>query len=220
MRVRRYVKVSVVLALLVLLGFAALISGSLYTYSVLTDEALIAELRFTELGPQHFEATLITDEGCRQRDFELFGDQWRLDAEFLKWHNWALLLGFEARYRLTRIEGRYSRIEDQNTQRNFAWALDDEPALDLVGLVADSLRFDFLVDSTYGSSTFRPIDTRSVHRVYRTQTGLIARSTPLPEERPGGESLTVEIRNACGRGPGLWRRFALWVDRGLGRLLS
>jgi len=219
MRIRRYIKFSIAMLCLALIAIAALISGSFYTWSVLTDEALVAELRFTALGPQRFEATLITDGGCTQRSFELYGDQWRIDAEFLKWHNWALLLGLDAHYRLTRIEGRYANVEDQNTRPKFAWALDDDPALDLVGLMSESGRWSFLVDSTYGSSTYRIIDTTSVHRVYRTQTGLIARSTPIPAQ-PVEEALTVEIRSACGGRPGVWQRFTVWLDRSLGRTFS
>jgi hypothetical protein len=219
MRVRRYIKVSVAFACFLMLALVALFSGSLYTYSVLTDEALVAELRFTERGRQRFEATLITDDGCTLRTFELYGDQWRLDAQFLKWHNWALLLGLDAHYRLTRIEGRYSSIEDQNTRPNRAWALDDEPALDLAGLVSGTARWNFLVDSTYGSSTFLPIETGAVHRVYRTQTGLIARTAALPEYRRE-DSVTVEIRSACGGRPGAWERFTVWLDRSFGRVFD
>ena len=220
MRIGRYFKVSFTLAFVALFAVVALFSGSLYTYAVLTDEALVAELRFAQLGPQRFEASLITDAGCTLRSFEIYGDQWRLDAQFLKWKNWALLLGLDAHYRLTRIEGRYASVEEQNTRPNLAWALDDEPAFDLVGILSETSRWNFLVDATYGSSTFLPIDTQMLYSVYRTQTGLIARSAELPPQRESAEALTVEIRNACGRRPGVWERFAVWLDHGVGRMLG
>ena len=219
MRIRRYLKVS--LAFVVVSAFAlfALFSGALYTWSVLTDEALVAELRFAELGPQRFEALVITDDGCRQRTVEIFGDQWRLDARFLKWKNWALLLGLDAHYRLTRIEGRYASVEEQNTRRNLAWSLEDDQGLDIVELAADMGRWNFLVDSTYGSSTFLDIDPEATYSVYRTQTGLIARSAPLPPQPRAGEALRVEVSNACGGDPGVWQRFTQWLDGGAGSVL-
>ncbi|HMB72654.1 MAG TPA: hypothetical protein VKQ06_03715 [Gammaproteobacteria bacterium] len=218
MRIRRYFKISA--ALLLAAGFAlvALFSGSLYTWSVLTDEALVAELQFEALGPQHYEALVVTDSGCRQRTVELFGDQWRLDARFLKWKNWAMLLGLDANYRLTRIEGRYASVEEQNTRRNLAWSLEDGSALDIVELAADMGDSNFLVDSTYGSSTFQDIDPESIYRVYRTQTGLIARTAERPPQSRPGAALVVEVRNACGAEPSSWQRFTRWLDTRLGTL--
>jgi len=220
MRIRRYVKLSVTLLVAAAFAVVALFSGSLYTYSVLTDEAHVAELQFTRLGPQHFEAVVVTDDGCRQRTVELFGDQWRLDAQFLKWKNWAMLLGLDAHYRLTRIEGRYASIEEQNTRRNFAWSLEESPTLDIVDLAAGMGRWNFLVDSTYGSSTFQDIDPALTYSVYRTQTGLIARSRPLPAQPRTGDPLVVEVRKGCGGEPGGWQRFTQWLDAGLGALLG
>jgi hypothetical protein len=220
MRIRRYIKVSIALLAAIMFALFALFSGSLYTWSVLTDEALVAELRFAQLGPQHFEAFIDTEDGCTHRSVEIFGDQWRIDARFLKWRNWALLLGLDAHYRLTRIEGRYARIEEQNTRRNLAWALDDEPRLDVVDLASDLGRLNVFVDSTYGSSTFQTIDPEFVYRVYRTQTGLIARQQRLPEDRAAREGLLVEVQSGCGAEPGGWQRFTRWLDRGIGRMLG
>ncbi|MGD8323491.1 MAG: hypothetical protein PVF50_03920 [Gammaproteobacteria bacterium] len=220
MRIRRYVKLSAALLVIGLFAVLTLFSGALYTYSVLTDEALVAELHFSELGPEHFEARLVTDGGCTERSFDLYGDQWRLDARFLKWHGWANLLGFDAWYRLSRIEGRYADVSEQNSRRNLAYSLEAEPALDLVDIAAGMGRWNVFVDSTYGSSTFQDIDTESVHRVYRTQTGLIARSEALPAAPRSADAIVVEVQNACGRPPGIWQRFSTWVDRSLSRALG
>jgi hypothetical protein len=220
MRIRRYLKVTVVLLALCVLGALTLFSAAFYTYSVLTDEALVAELRFFELGPQHFEAQLATDGGCTRRTFELYGDQWRLDARFLKWHSWATLLGFDAQYRLSRIEGRYADVAEQNVRPTVAYALENEPVLDLVDVADRMGRWNVFVDSTYGSSTFQTADPEYVHRVYRTQTGLIARREPLPGVRTSPDEIFVEISSACGQGPGYWQRFTTWIDRGLGRALG
>lgn len=220
MRVRRILRFTVAVSVCCVLAMLTLFSGALYTWSVLTDEALVAELRFRQLGPQHFQTQLATDGGCTQRTFELYGDQWRLDARFLKWHSWANLLGFDAHYRLSRIEGRYLDVADQNTQPNVAYSLTAEPSLDLVDLASRTGRWNVFVDSTYGSSTFHDADPQYVHRVYRTQTGLITRREALPQPSPDADALFVEVVHACGGEPGYWQRFATSLDSGLGRLLG
>lgn len=219
MRVRRLLKTLACLAAVLAVACFTLFSGALYTYSVLTDEALVAELHFRELGPQHFEASLVTDDGCRLRTVEIYGDQWRLDAQFLKWHNWALLLGLDAHYRLSRIEGRYASIEDQNTLRNLAWALEDESSANIIDLAAGMGRWNVLVDSTYGSSAYLDIDPDTDYRVFRTQTGLIARTEPRRENVRRDDALVVEIRSGCGVEAGWWQRFSMWVDRSLGEVM-
>lgn len=220
MRLGRLIRLGTALALVSIFAMLTLFFGALYTYSALTDEALVAELRFTQLGPQHYEAQLATDSGCTQRVFELYGDQWRIDASFLKWHAWATLLGLDAYYRLSRIEGRYANVAEQNQRRNMAYALADEEALNIVDIAAGMGRWNVFVDATYGSSVFQNIDTESAHRVFRTQTGLITRSEGLTQSEPRGGALQVDVLNACGEGPGVWQRFTTWADRGAGRLLG
>ncbi len=220
MRIRRYVKLSAALAVVCLLAMLTLFSGALYTYSVLTDEALVAELRFSALGSQRYQAQLTTDDGCTERTFELYGDQWRVDAKFLKWHAWASLLGFDAYYRLSRFEGRYADVEQQNTQPNVAYSLNHEPAIDLVDLAAGMGSWNVFVDSTYGSSTFQDVDPALIHRVYRTRTGLIARTEALPPTPQRTNAIQVEILRACGEEPGVWQSFSTSADRSVSGLLG
>lgn len=102
---RKLAKISVYLAAVTLVVGAGLISAPLYTYRVLTEETLIAELRFTQIGRQQYLAHLRTGDGCGERILPVLGDQWRVDAEFLKWKSWANLLGLDSQYRLDRSMG-------------------------------------------------------------------------------------------------------------------
>ena len=68
---------------------------------MLTDEALIAKLRFVQIAPRHYQVELRSGDFCERQRFELFGDEWRLDARFLKWKPLANLFGFDAMHRLT-----------------------------------------------------------------------------------------------------------------------
>ena len=92
-----------------------LLTATVYTYERLTAETLIAELRFDATGERQYLAHLRTGERCDERSFPVFGDQWRVDAEFLKWKYWALLLGLDSQYRLDRLEGRYRSAAEQNS---------------------------------------------------------------------------------------------------------
>ena len=98
--------------------------------------------------------------------------------------------------------------------------MEAETKKDIVDIAAGMGRWNVLVDTTYGSSTFQDVDTASIHRVYRTQTGLIARIEALPPPRRPSEIIQVEVLNACGRQPGYWQRFTTWASRSVGRALG
>ena len=84
-------------------------------------ETLIAELRSSRPGDREYLAHLRTGDRCDERACcGSLGDQWRIDAEFLKWKYWATLLGIDSQYRLDRLEGRYRTAAAQNTQPNLA----------------------------------------------------------------------------------------------------
>ncbi len=214
MLVRRTVKFSVFAVVLLALGFFTLFSASLYTFHVLTAETLIAELEFERLGDDHYLAKLQTGDGCEERELELYGDQWRIDAEFVKWKYWATLLGLDSQYRLDRLEGRYTSAVDQNTSRTLAHDLNTHTTIDIVDISNSLGPLNFLVDATYGSSTYQSVDPARIYRVYRTQTGLLTRNEPLPLRAPG-QGLAVEVRRGCGGEPGAWQRFSEWTDRTL-----
>jgi len=188
-----------------------LLGATIYTYDRLTGETLIAELRFDPTGDRQYVAHLRTGDRCDERSYPLFGDQWRVDAEFLKWKYWALLLGLDSQYRLDRLEGRYRSVADQNTQPNIAHGLSQRTAVDLVSLAESLGSWNFLLDATYGSSTYQTIDVDNVYYVYRTQTGIITRHEPRPVQPTDGASFNVTIDGACEQ-PSMWQRFTVWTD--------
>jgi len=202
------------LLLVVIFGalVVVLLAANVYTYHRLTAEALIAELRFEANGKRQYLAHLRTGDRCEERVLPVFGDQWRVDAEFLKWKYWATLLGLDSQYRLDRLEGRYRSVTEQNSRPRVAHDLGGGTAVDVVEVAGTLGSWNFLLDATYGSSTYEDIDVANVYRVYRTTTGIITRSEPRPLQPERGAALEIDIDNACGGEPSAWRSFAAWTN--------
>ena len=146
------------LTVVVLAGLViALLSASIYTYSALTGETVIAEISFEKTGDRQYIAHLRTGDQCAERVLPILGEQWRVDAQFLKWKYWATLLGLQPQYRLDRLEGRYRTAAEQNTSPTLAHDLEADTALDVVAVGQALGSLNFLTDATYGSSTYEDI---------------------------------------------------------------
>jgi hypothetical protein len=89
--------------------------------------------------------------------------------------------------------------------------LRDETAVDVVSLAEGLGRWNFLIDASYGSSTYQDIDPASVYDVYRTQTAIITRSKPRPVPEQGAP-IAVDVDRACGALPPVWYRVTTWTD--------
>ena len=209
---RKLVKVSLLLVCVSIVLMLMLLSASIYTFNVLTAETLIAELRFDQTGNRQYLAHLRTGDRCDERTLPVLGEQWRVDAEFLKWKYWATLLGLDSQYRLDRLEGRYRSTAEQNTAPNIAHDLGGGTAVDVVDLAGALGSWNFLIDATYGSSTYQDIDTANVYYVYRTPTGIITRFEPRPPAVPPGAALPIDVNRACGAKPPVWERVTSWTD--------
>jgi hypothetical protein len=195
------------------LGIAALallLASNLYTYHRLTAEAPIAELRFRQVGPQAYEATIAWGDFCEEQRFLLHGDQWRLDAQFLKWRPWANLLGFDAMYRIERLGGRYAALEEENSAPHLAHTLHDDQRIDLPAILARYSGAFSPVDTLYGSSVYDAMGEGRLYRVYRGQSGLLVRSEPLAA---GAAGITIDINKACTARHGLLDDVAHYAGR-------
>ena len=209
---RRTFKFSLWLVVLFAALSVVLLTATVYTYDRLSAETLIAELRFDRDRRAAVRRALETGDRCDERAFPVLGDQWRVDAEFLKWKYWALLFGLDSQYRLDRLEGRYRSAAEQNSQPNVAHDLSERTAVDLVALAESLGSWNFLLDATYGSSTYQDIDVDNVYYVYRTQTGIITRHEPRPVQPAGDQPSSVndQRRRAASRRCGNVSR--TWTD--------
>jgi hypothetical protein len=162
------------LVLLLLSVCAALIAANLRTYQRLTFEQPAGELQFARTGEREFNAVLTYPSGERA-NFALRGDEWQVDARVLKWHAFANLVGFDTAYRLERIGGRYTRVEDERAQARTVYSLHPPQRIDPWELAYRYRSWLPWLDAVYGSATFLPMADGALYEIKVSQSGLIAR---------------------------------------------
>lgn len=158
-----------------LAGLAAL-TGSLglnvYGYQRLTWEAPVAEIHVIQPLAQGWLVTLKEPNQAAQ-EYLIEGDQWRLEADVIKWDSWANVLGLDTQYRLERLGGRYKRATDSRRHAGSAYDLtQDDPQL----LERIPSQWRPWVDTHYGSGVYMPLEAGARYSVSITQSGLIART--------------------------------------------
>jgi hypothetical protein len=153
---------------------AALIGLNLLTYQRLTSEQPAGELQLTRTGEKQFNGVLSYPSGERTT-FALQGDEWQVDARLLKWSAFANLVGFDAAYRLERIGGRYTHIEDERSQPRTVYELASPGRIDPWELVHRYHRWVPWIDAMYGSATYLPMSDGALYEIKVSQSGLIAR---------------------------------------------
>jgi hypothetical protein len=203
--------------LLLLVLFTLMLVANLHTFYRLSDESPIAELQFVNTGDGRYEAILSYGDFCNPERYTLYGDQWRLDARFLKWRPWANLLGFDSLYRIERLGGRYRDINRENMDPHEAHALHPPGTVDLVAVLARYRGRFSPVDTLYGSSVYEDMDVHAIFRVYRSQSGLLARKFALPSASHAAGVTTIEINRSCAESPGPFARAGRYLEKLLGR---
>lgn len=186
-----------------------LVYSNIYTFYRLTDEAPIAELTFVETGPEQYQATISYGDFCEAEQYILHGNQWRLDARFLKWKSWANLFGLDAMYRIERLGGRYRNVGDENSRQQVAYKLYTAPHIDLAAIMKDYDGVFSPVDTLFGSSVYEDMDVDFRYRVFRSQSGLLVRKERLTD----GDIITIEINSNCTPRSGLFSIFAGYTGR-------
>lgn len=161
-------------ALLLGTALAAVIAVGLQGYRRLTAEQPAAQLRFTALGARDFDVLLTYPDG-RQDPFELRGDEWQVDARVITWRPLATLMGFDTAYRLERISGRYTRIEDERSLPRTVYALRGAGPVDLWELLRRYRDWLPWIDARYGSAAYLPMADGALYAISVSPSGLVAR---------------------------------------------
>ena len=168
-------------------AIASLLALDIQTYSRLTYERPVATIMTRQLGPQYFEATVIqTANGENMPSatnlYPLHGDEWRIEAQVLKWKPWANVVGLDTQYRLDRLSGRYQSTQQEiNAERSvhpLAVAENDNGLpwkISTWDTARKYRRYVDAVDTLYGGAAYMPMADGAQYEVWITQSGLIAR---------------------------------------------
>jgi hypothetical protein len=162
------------LVLLLAGACTALIGIGLQGYRRLTYERPVAELQFTQTGERQFNAVLKYPSGTSQ-EYALQGDEWQIDARVLSWSAFVTVIGFDAAYRLERLSGRYSKVDDERKAVRTVYALNPPAPIDLWDVARKYREWAPWVDAFYGSATYVPMADGALYGVSVTQGGLKAR---------------------------------------------
>jgi hypothetical protein len=162
------------LALFLVAACALLVAANLRTYQRLSAEQPAGELQFARIGYHQFNGVFTFPSGERA-DFALRGDEWQVDARVLKWQTLANLVGFDAAYRLDRISGRYSSIEDERSLPRTVYPLNQPDRVDLWDLIHRYHSWVPWIDALYGTATYLPMADGALYEIKVSQSGLVAR---------------------------------------------
>jgi len=169
----------VAVLVLALAGATGAAAWSLARYEALTRETLAAVIQVEPTGPSRFRAE-VEVPGGEVRRYELFGEQVWIDAQIVKWHPWANVIGLHTAYRLDRIGGRYRSVDDERTRPRSVEPLHDDDgfASDLYDWVGRQPWLHALVDAQYGSGSYLAADAAARIEVRVSSSGLLMRAIP------------------------------------------
>ncbi len=107
------------------------------------------------------------------RKYRLQGQQWAIEGHILKWDDWLNFLGLQTMYKLTRVRGRYLRVEDEVGKPSTAYSLiENEEDPRWRWLYEYGARLPF-VTAVYGNTVFTfPSETKTF-RIYVTTSGFM-----------------------------------------------
>jgi hypothetical protein len=162
---------------LVFLGLAVLVlvgAADLKGYQRLTTEQPAGNLELSRVGVHQFSGILTYPSG-ESAVFYLSGDEWQVDARLLKWKALANLAGFDTVYRLDRVSGRYTSVEDERNQPRTVYDLNPPGRVDLWDFVHRYHSWMPWIDASYGSATFLPMADKAQYAISVSQSGLVAR---------------------------------------------
>ena len=165
-------------ALFLAAAAVALLAADLRTYQRLGFEQSAAELQFSRQGDnggdRQYNVVLSYPDGASE-SYLLRGDEWQIDGRVIKWHALANVLGFDTAFRLERLSGRYTNIDDERKLPRTVYDLNPPERLDLWELARRYKRWLPWLDALYGSAAYLPMADGALYEVKVSQSGLVAR---------------------------------------------
>ena len=162
--------------ILAVAGFLSLVGLNLQTYSRLNSERPVALVDISYLEPQLFSASVTLEGEAAPTNYEIRGDEIEFKARIIKWNRWANIIGYDSVYRLDRMAGQYSNIDEDLSKPRTVYPLKADQGVDVFQLIQKRGGWVKAVDAYFGSGTYVPMVAGARYEIYMTQSGLITRA--------------------------------------------
>lgn len=171
-----------------------LLGLNIQSYHRLAAEREVATVDLRQTAPQVFMATLTEAPSAdfpqgATHEFEVRGDEWRLEARVIKWKPWANVLGLDAQYRLDRFSGRYAdTVEEQTLSRSVNSLLPERrTGLDFLPVARTVSKYLAVVDiPQYGQGVYMPMADGARYKVTILSSGGLL---PRPDNEAAAEAV-------------------------------
>jgi hypothetical protein len=159
----------------------------LRAYHVFNMEEPVAEILTLSLDQAPDSGMTLVHFFCahsqKTRYLLIKGDQWMIEGDIIKWKNWLNFLGLHTRYRLTRLQGRYSSVEAEVHQPHTIQSLSEregDPLWRYLYQYGPRLPF---VSTVYGNAVFQNCENNKRYFIYVGTSGFIVRERQKKEDR-------------------------------------
>lgn len=166
-----WLKGTIGIASFLLVAFLLLAALDFSTYKHLTSEQVLATVSVYQLDDQLYDVTLVVEDQPEYR-YEIKGDQWQLDVRLFTWKGPIAALGQKPLYRLERLSGRYTSLEQALSAERSIYEIGPESTLDVWKWFYGA---DLWLDANYGSAVYMPLENGAVYAINLTATGVVAR---------------------------------------------
>ncbi|WP_086931809.1 multidrug transporter [Agarilytica rhodophyticola] len=161
------------LAAAIVFGLSGL---DLLSYKQMLQDKPILTISFKQQEEQHYVSTLMNIEDGVEKNFDVYGEQWQIDARVIRWSGLFDILGAKPGYRLERLNGRYHSLEDERRKTRSVHPLSkSEYGIDTWMLVHKTNNMIPLLEATYGSAAYLPMADGAIYQISLSHSGLVAK---------------------------------------------
>ena len=164
-------------SILVIVALAFLwLSSLLQTYIGMGSEIKVAQVKAMSITNMPHtmivELTLYDQDGKQASSgtYSVPGDRWFLQGDVLRFPDWLNIVGLHSGYKLTRLQGEYDSVDDENKLPHKAIELNGGDG-DFFKTVYKQQWSSPFVQAAYGNALILPADGHT-YNVYISQTGL------------------------------------------------
>ncbi len=172
-----WLKGMAVFGMLVIGAYTLIIALNVSGYQSLQGMQTVATVSTQRQGDQRWHVRLQSPDKISVAQ-TLLGDQWQVDARIIRFSGPLRWLGIAPGYRLERLSGRYTSLEQERTAPRSVVGLGDVSWPDLWELDR-TFNMPF-VEGVYGNATFMPMRDGAMFDIRLSASGLVA--VPVNEQ--------------------------------------